>query len=37
MRDMFSGKGKLMALNNDRYPDLTWTSVREQLTQHRPE
>ncbi|OLV18872.1 NmrA family NAD(P)-binding protein [Deinococcus marmoris] len=37
MRDMFSGKGKLTALNNDRYPDLTWTSVREQLTQHRPD
>ena len=37
MRDMFSGKGKLTALNNDRYPELTWTSVREQLTRHRPD
>jgi nucleoside-diphosphate-sugar epimerase len=32
MRDMFSGRGKLQPLDNDRYPDLRWTSVREQLT-----
>ena len=31
MRDMFSGRGKLNSLNNDRYPDLRWTSVREHL------
>ena len=31
MRDMFSGRGKLHSLNNDRYPDLRWTPVREQL------
>jgi nucleoside-diphosphate-sugar epimerase len=31
MRDMFSGRGKLHPLDNDRYPDLSWTSVREQL------
>ncbi|WP_420594143.1 NmrA family NAD(P)-binding protein [Deinococcus sp.] len=37
MRDMFSGKGQLTALDNHRYPDLQWTSVRKQLTQHRPE
>lgn len=31
MRDMFSGRGKLHPLDNDRYPDLRWTSAREQL------
>ena len=31
MRDMFSGRGKLEPLDNDRYPDLHWTSVQEQL------
>lgn len=31
MRDMFSGRGKLHPLDNDRYPDLRWTSVREQF------
>ena len=31
MRDMFSGRGKLQPLDNTRYPDLRWTSVREQL------
>jgi len=31
IRDMFSGRGKLDPLDNDRYPDLRWTSVREQL------
>jgi uncharacterized protein YbjT (DUF2867 family) len=31
MRDMFSGRGKLHRLDNDRYPDLCWTSAREQL------
>jgi len=31
MRDMFSGRGKLRPLDNDRYPELHWTSVREQL------
>ena len=30
-RDMFSGRGKLHPLDNDRYPDLRWTSVRELL------
>lgn len=32
MRDMFSGDGKLAPLDNGRYPDLRWTSVREVLT-----
>ena len=31
MRDMFSGRGKLHPLDNDRYPGLRWTLVREQL------
>ena len=31
MRDMFSGRGKLHPLDNDRYPGLHWTSVRERL------
>ena len=31
MRDMFSGRGKLRPLDNSRYPELHWTSVREQL------
>ncbi|CAA9347160.1 MAG: Isoflavone reductase homolog P3 [uncultured Gemmatimonadaceae bacterium] len=31
MRDMFSGRGKLHPLDNDRYPGLRWTPVREQL------
>lgn len=33
MRDQFSGRAKLTPLDNDRYPDLTWTSVRERLSQ----
>jgi uncharacterized protein YbjT (DUF2867 family) len=36
MRDMFSGRAKLRPLDNERYPELRWTSVREQLTNHRP-
>jgi uncharacterized protein YbjT (DUF2867 family) len=31
MRDMFSGRGKLLTLDNARYPNLVWTSVREHL------
>ena len=31
MRDMFSGRGKLHPLDNDRYRDLPWTSAREHL------
>ncbi len=29
MRDMFSGRGKLKALDNERYPELTWTGVAQ--------
>ena len=31
MRDMYSGDGKLAPLDNDRYPDLHWTSIRAVL------
>lgn len=42
MRDMFSGDARLTPLDNDRYPDLRWTSLRERFTsghlpgQHAP-
>jgi uncharacterized protein YbjT (DUF2867 family) len=36
MRDMFSGSGKLSPLDNNRYPELRWTSVREQMTRQPP-
>lgn len=32
LRNMFSGLSKLEPLDNDRYPDICWTSVREVLT-----
>ncbi len=35
MRDMFSGRGKLEPLDNDRYPQLRWTSVAEHLTRRQ--
>ncbi|MDO9426826.1 MAG: NmrA family NAD(P)-binding protein [Methylobacterium sp.] len=31
MRDMYSGDGKLGPLDNDRYPGMPWTGVREVL------
>ena len=31
MRNMFDGGAKLEPLDNDRYPDMRWTSVREVL------
>lgn len=31
MRDMFSGDGKLKPLDNDRYPEMRWTGVRQVL------
>ena len=31
MRDQFSGLAKLHPLDNDHYPDLSWTSVRDHL------
>jgi len=33
-RDMFDGRAKLTALDNDRYAGLRWTSVREVLSAH---
>jgi hypothetical protein len=32
MRNMFSGLPKLEPLDNDRYPGLRWTTVRDVLT-----
>ena len=32
--DMFSGQAKLEPLDNDRYPDIPWTTVRQVLMQH---
>ena len=32
MRDMFSGRGKLSPLDNDRYPALRWTSALDHLS-----
>lgn len=34
--DMFSGTVQLRHLDNDRYPDLRWTSLLDRLTTHRP-
>ncbi|MBC7577136.1 MAG: NmrA family NAD(P)-binding protein [Tardiphaga sp.] len=33
MRDQFSGRAWLTPLDSDRYPELTWTSVREHLAE----
>jgi nucleoside-diphosphate-sugar epimerase len=35
LRDMFSGRAKLAPLDNARYPELRWTSVREVLAADR--
>lgn len=35
MRDMFSGRGKLDPLDNERYPGLSWTSVRERIAREQ--
>lgn len=32
LQDMFSGQAQLLALDNDRYPDLPWTRLRQHLT-----
>jgi hypothetical protein len=34
MRDMFDGRAKLEPLDNDRYPGMRWTMVREVLVSH---
>lgn len=33
MRDMFEGRGKLEPLDNGRYPDLHWTTLRSKLSE----
>lgn len=35
MANMFSGAGKLDPLDNDRYPDLTWTKVEDFFREHK--
>jgi len=32
MRDMFDGRAKLESLDNDRYPELRWTPIRDVLS-----
>ena len=32
MRNMFDGRAKLEPLDNDRYPGMRWTAVREVLS-----
>jgi len=33
LRDMYSGRGKLEPLDNARYPELSWTPVKDVLRQ----
>ncbi|MFD1188060.1 NmrA family NAD(P)-binding protein [Pontibacter rugosus] len=35
LRNMFSGKAKLEHLDNDRYPDISWTPVSEVLAAYK--
>ena len=35
MRNMFDGRAKLEPLDNERYPDIKWTSAKELLAAHR--
>ena len=35
LHNMFSGKGKLEPLDNDRYPDVRWTTIRSLLEQKK--
>ncbi len=35
MRDMFSGRAKLEPVDNGRYPELRWTSVKDLLGRRR--
>ncbi|MBW2123032.1 MAG: hypothetical protein JRH07_14495 [Deltaproteobacteria bacterium] len=34
MRNMFEGRAKLEPLDNDRYPGMRWTTVRDVLSAH---
>ena len=36
LQDMFSGRARLLELDNDRYPDLRWTSLRERFAGGHP-
>ena len=33
MRNMYDGRAKLEPLDNDRYPGMRWTTVRDVLTE----
>jgi len=35
MRNMFDGRAKLEPLDNDRYPDIRWTTARDVLSSHQ--
>jgi hypothetical protein len=35
MRNMFDGRAKLEPLDNDRYPGMRWTTVRDVLSARR--
>ncbi|KAJ5504571.1 hypothetical protein N7463_007445 [Penicillium fimorum] len=35
MANMFSGAGKLVPLDNNRYPDLTWTKIEDFFREHK--
>jgi hypothetical protein len=35
MRNMIDGRAKLEPLDNERYPDIKWTSAKELLAAHR--
>jgi hypothetical protein len=34
MRNMFDGQAKHAPLDNDRYPDMRWTTARDVLAAH---
>ena len=34
LHNMFDGRGSLEPLDNDRYPNLQWTTAREVLEDH---
>ena len=35
MRDMMEGRAKIDRYDNDRYPGIRWTSVRDLLSEHQ--
>lgn len=35
MRDMMDGRAKMQMLDNDRYPGMRWTTVRDMLSAHQ--